>query len=112
MLESALTDATGLMQSHNQEDAAATLLTTATGVDTGVDIAAVSTFALYRVEMQIDSTGLIVKMVSFKDKVQIGSIADALAEDVAVAPVCYIGSKTTSVEAINIKRFATWALAA
>lgn len=106
LMDAALTNADGLFQGWNKADAAATLLTTATGVDTSTDIAAVGTYGRYRVELQRTLTA--VKMVSFKDKVQIGSIADAADEDEECSPVLYIGSGTTSVEAIAIKRFAAW----
>ncbi|MCH8278127.1 MAG: hypothetical protein IIC12_04255 [Proteobacteria bacterium] len=105
-----LTDAAGLFLAHNKSDAAATIATSATGVDTGTDIAAVGTFGRYRVELQRTTT--VVKMVAFKDKVQIGSIADALDEDEECSPVLYIGSGTTSTEAIDVRRFATWAVRA
>lgn len=110
IMDAALTDATGLMQVHNKSDAAATILTSATGVDTGVDIAAVGTYGRYRVELQRTTT--VVKMVSFKDKVQIGSIANALDEDEECSPVLFIGAGTTSVEAIAVKHFAAWGLRA
>ena len=105
-----LTDAVGLMQAHNKSDAAASILTSATGVDTGVDIAAVGTFGRYRVELQRTTT--VVKMVSFKNKVQIGSIADALDEDEECSPVLFIATDEDAIEAITVKHFATWAVRA
>lgn len=105
-----LTDALGLMQAWNRSNVNATLLVSATGVDTGVDIAAVGTFARYRVELQRTTT--VVKMVSFKDKVQIGSIANAYDEDEECAPVVFIVTDEDAVEAIQIKHFAAWGLRA
>ena len=106
-----LTDAAGLFLAHNKADAAATVATSATGVDSGVDIAAVGTFARYRVELQRTTT--VVKMVAFKDKVQIGSIADAFDEDEECSPVTYIGAGLNgSVEAIDVRRWAAWAVRA
>lgn len=105
-----LTDSAGLFLDWNRNNNNATLLTSATGVDTGTDIAAVGTFARYRVELQ--RTGTVVKMVAFKDKVQIGSIADAFDEDEECSPVLLIKAAETAVEAIAIKHFATWALRA
>ena len=57
-------------------------------------------------------TGTVVKMVAFIDKVQIGSIADALDEDEECTPVIYIVTENAVVEALSIRRFATWAMRA
>lgn len=108
LFDASLTDATGLFLAHNKSNAAASIETDATGVDTDTDIEAAGTYQRIRVELQRTTT--VVKMVVFKDKVQIGSIADALDEDEECSPVLYIESGTTSAEALLIRRFSAWAL--
>lgn len=108
IMDAALTDAVGIMLAHNKSDEAASLATTDTGVDTGEDIEAAGTYQRMRVEMVPDGAGAVVMNV-FKDKVLIGTIADALDEDEECSPVLYIGSGTTSTEALGIKRIAAWA---
>jgi hypothetical protein len=110
LMDAALTDAAGIMIPHNKSNAAASIETTATGVDTGSDIEAAGTYQRLRVELQRTTTT--VKAVVFKDKAQIGSIADALDEDEECSPVLYIGSGTTSTEALAVRHFATWGLRA
>ena len=89
---------------HNKDNEAATLAVSATGVDTGTDIAAVATYQRLRVE--ISAAGL---MTCFADKVEIASIASAAALDQEISPVLYIESTDANTKTMKVKRFATWA---
>lgn len=101
--DAAMTDAAGLWAVHNKSDEAATLASTATGCDTGVDIAAVGTYQRLRVE--ISSAGV---MTCFADKVQIARVAASLDVDEEVAPVLLLGSTSAAVKSMDVKRFSAW----
>ena len=103
LMDSRLTDAAGLMAAHNKSNEAATLLVSATGVDTGTDMAAAGTSQRFRVE--ISAAGV---MTCFADKVQIASIAASLDADEEVTPVLYIESTDANTKTLRVKRFATW----
>jgi len=104
LMDQSLTDSDGLFAVHNKGNEAATLATTATGVDTGTDIAAVATYQRLRVE--ISAAGL---MVCFADKVEIASISASLDADEEVSPILYIESTDANTKTMKVKRFATWA---
>lgn len=104
LMDASLTDAAGLMAAHNKSNEAATLLVSATGVDTGSDMPAAGTYTRLRVE--ISAAGV---MTCFKDKVQIASIAASLDADEEVAPVLYIEATEANTKQMDLKRFATWA---
>jgi len=102
-MDAAMTAATRLWAVHNKSDEAATLASTATGCDTGVAISAVGTYQRLRVE--ISRAGV---MTCFADKVQIARVAASLDVDEEVAPVLLLGSTSTAVKALDVKRFACW----
>lgn len=102
-MDAALTAATGLFAAHNKSDEAASILVSATGVDMGAVVPAAGTFVRLRVE--ISRAGV---MTCFVDKVQKTRIAASLDVDEEVAPCLLVGSTTTAVKAMDVKRFATW----
>lgn len=99
-----LTAASRLFAPHNKSDEAASLATTATGVDTGVNIAAAGTFQRLRVE--IDAAGV---MRCFIDKVQVARIAASLDVDEEVSPALALFSTSSAVKSMDVAHFATWA---
>jgi len=103
LMDSGLTNADGVFLPHNKSDEAATIATTATGVDVSVDASPAGTYQRWRVE--ISATGI---MTAFINKVQVGQIVAALDVDEEVAPVFLVGSKTTATKAALVKRFAAW----
>lgn len=103
LMDSGLTAATELFAPHNKSDEAATILTTAAGVDLGVVMPPAGTYVKLRVEVNAAGT-----MTLFKDKIQIGQIVAALDTDEELAPVLLVGSKTTATKAILVKRFSAW----
>lgn len=104
LMDSRLTDAAGLMAAHNKSNEAATLLVSATGVDTGSDVEAAATFQRLRVE--ITAAGL---MLCFKDKVQIASIAASLDVDEEVSPVFFMETTDAVTKTCDVRRFSAWA---
>ena len=101
--DSGLTDADGVFLPHNKGDEAATLAVTATGVDPSVTIAAAGTFQRWRVE--ISRAGV---MTAFVDKVQVGTIAAALAADEEVMPAFYVEANATAIKQANVRRIAMY----
>ncbi len=98
-----LTNGDGLFAPHNKSDEAATIATTATGVDCGVDFPAAGTYTRLRVE--ISAAGV---MTCFKDKAQITQISASLDVDEEVAPVLLLASTSGATKTMLIKQFATW----
>lgn len=98
-----LTNADGLFAIHNKSDEAATLATTATGVDTSTDFPAAGTYVRLRVE--ISAAGV---MTCFANKVQIASIAAALDVDEEVQPSLLIGSTSAATKTMLAKHVAMW----
>lgn len=98
-----LTAASRLFAPHNKADEAATIATTATGVDTGIDFPAAATYVRLRVE--ITKLG---HMLCFTDKILRTSILLAATPATAVGPVMYIGSTSLAVKDMKCKQFATW----
>lgn len=98
-----LTDADGVFAPHNKSDEAASIATSATGVDPSVTIAAAGTYQRWRVE--ISRAGV---MTCFVNKAQVTRIAASLDADEEVAPSFYIASTSTATKTALLKRFATW----
>lgn len=101
--DTGLTDADRLFAPHNKSDEAATIATTATGVDTGTDFPAAGTYIRLRVE--ISAAGA---MTCFANKAQITSIAASLDVDEECVPVLYVESNAASVKTMLCKHFAAW----
>lgn len=106
LFDAGLTAATRWFAPHNKADEAASILTSAAGVDTGVDVTAADTGAYQRLRVEIRRDG---KMVCFIDKVQVTSIASSASLTVALAPVALVSSSTTTVKIADFKHFAAWA---
>jgi len=104
VFDSGLTAATELFAPHNKSDEAATILTTATGVDTGTVIPAFGTYV--RLRVQISATGV---MTCFRNKVQVTQISAALDADEETSPVLLVRSLASATKAILIRSFGTWA---
>ncbi len=98
-----LTDGDRWFAPHNKSNEAATIATTATGVDTGVDVAAAGTYQ--RVRVEISQSGV---MTCFINQVQVSRIAASLDVDEEVSPVCLVGSLTTATATMLLRRFAAW----
>lgn len=88
---------------HNKSDEAATIATTATGVDTGVNLAAAGTYQRLRVE--ISPAGI---MTCFIDKTQVTQISASLDTDEEIAPVLAIMSTSAATKTMLVKQFAAW----
>jgi len=102
-----LTDGDRYFAAYNKSDAAASILTSTTGVDTGVDVAAAGTYQRLRVE--ISRAGV---MTCFVDKLQVTQISAALDVDEEVAPALVLGSTSTAVKAALVKYFGAWGVRA
>ena len=102
-MDAALTDAAGIFLPHNKSDEAASIATTATGVDTGYDVEAAATYQRWRIE--INSAGV---LTAFKNKVQIGQISAALDADEELALAFLIASTSTAVKSCIVKKVAFW----
>src|SRR3990167_8995934 len=98
-----LTDTDGVFAPHNKSDEAASIATTAAGVDCASTMAAAGTYQRWRVE--ISRAGV---MTGFIDKAQVTRIAAALDVDEEVAPTFYIESTSTAVKIVDVKRIAAW----
>ena len=101
--DSGLTDADGVFAPHNKSNEAASLATTATGVDCSTTISAAGTFQRWRVE--ISTAGV---MTCFVNKTQVTSISASLDADEEVAPSFYVESNASAVKTCDVRRFATW----
>jgi hypothetical protein len=99
-----LTDADRLFAPHNKSDEAASIATTATGVDTGTDIATAGTYQRLRVEISAGGD-----MRCFVNKALVTTIVDALDADEEVTPVLCVFSTSSAVKSIDVSHFATWA---
>jgi hypothetical protein len=82
VMDANLTDADGLFLAHVKANAAATIATSATGVDLSTSLAAAATYQRFRLE--ISAAGV---AVAFIDKVQKSSISGALTAATVLAPV-------------------------
>lgn len=88
---------------HNKSDEAATIATTATGVDTGITLAAAGTYQ--RVRVEISAAGV---MTCFIDKIQVTQISAAVDTDEELNPVLLIGSLASATKTLLVKRFGFW----
>jgi hypothetical protein len=102
-----LTDGDGIFLPHNKSNEAATIATTATGVDTSTTMAAAATYSRWRV--QISAAGV---MIAFVNKAQVGTITAALDVDEELAPSFYIESTSAATKSVKVDRFDTWGLRA
>lgn len=108
IFDSALTDADRLFAPHDKANTNANILTTATGVDTGVDFPAAGTYKRLRVE--VDSDGA-VRM--FAAKAQIASFAAAtLTTTTAIHPICGVRSTDAAIKSMLVKHFGAWGVRA
>lgn len=99
-----LTDGDRLFAPHDKGNTNASIATSATGVDTGVDIAAAGTYQRLRVECDADGA-----LRMFVDKAQVTSFAaGALDADEEIQPIVQLISEGTSVIGILVKQFAAW----
>ena len=98
-----LTDGDGIFLPHNKSNAAASIATSATGVDTSTTMAAAGTYTRWRVE--ISAAGV---MTAFVNKVQKGSISAALDVDEELAPSFHIESTNAATKSVLVDRFSTW----
>lgn len=89
---------------HDKGNANASIATTATGVDTGVDVAAAGTYQRLRVECDADGT---VRM--FIDKALVASFdAATLDVDEEIQPMFYIESTSAATKTALVKHFHAW----
>lgn len=98
-----LTDTDRYFAPHNKSNEAATIATTATGVDTGVDVAVAGTYQ--RLRVQISAAGV---MTCFVNKAQVSQISAALDVDEEVGPVLCLSSTSTAVKSALVKHFSAW----
>lgn len=103
MFDAALTAATRWFAAHNKADEAASHLVSATGVDTGVNVAAVTVYQRLRVE--ISATGV---MTCFINKAQVTQIAASASPTVDLAPVLLISGSSSAIDVMDVKQFAAW----
>lgn len=102
--DTGLTDGDRLFAPHDKGNANASIATTATGVDTGVDIAAAGTYQRLRVECSAGGA-----VTCFVDKAQVASFAaGCLDADEEIQPMCYLESNAASVKSLLVKQFGTW----
>jgi hypothetical protein len=101
--DAGLTAAARLFAPHNKSDEAASIATTATGVDTGSDFPAAGTYVRLRVE--ISAAGV---MTCFVNKAQVSQIAASLDVDEEVAPSLLVGSTSAATKTMLVKRVAFW----
>lgn len=100
---SELTDNDRWFAPHDKANANASIATTATGVDTGIDLVA-GTYQRLRVECDADG---VVRV--FIDKVLISTFAAATLDvDEEVHPIFYVESSTTATKTATLKHFAAW----
>lgn len=102
--DTGLTDTTGLYAPYNNNDGAASIATTATGVDTGTDIAAAGTYQRLRVEISYYGV-----MSCFVDKVLVTQIASAALTSTNFAGTLYIASLASATKTLNVTKFGCWA---
>jgi hypothetical protein len=98
-----LTDTDGLFLPHNKGNAAASIETTATGVDLSTTISAAGTDQRWRAELAEDGD-----ITVFVDKAQVGTIAIALDVDEEVTPVFFIESTSAATKSATVKKVAMW----
>lgn len=102
--DTSLTDGDRYFAPHDKGNANASIATTATGVDTGVDVAAAGTFQRLRVEVDADGA---VRM--FINKALVATFAaGTLDADEEIQPVLILGSASAAVKSIDVKHFGAW----
>jgi hypothetical protein len=102
--DTSLTDGDRYFAPHDAGNTNASIATSATGVDTGVDVAAAGTFQRLRVEV---SSGGAVTM--FIDKAQVTSFAAATLDvNEEIHPVLILGSASAAVKSADVKQFGAW----
>lgn len=106
LMDASATVAARLYAAHNKANEAATIATTATGVDTGTAFPAAGTYIRLRVE--IDAVGT---MRCYANNVLISAIASAASTTVALTPVLYIESRASAVKTMLVKSFSAYSLA-
>lgn len=99
---SELTDDDRWFAPHDKDNANASIATTATGVDTGIDVVA-ATYQRLRVEC--DSNGTVRVFIA---KVLKSTFTLALEVTEEVHPMFYVESSTTATKTATLKHFATW----
>lgn len=99
---SELTDNDRWFAPHDKDNANASIATSATGVDTGVDLVA-GTYQRLRVECDADGTVRV-----FIDKVLKATFTLCLEVTEEVHPMFYIESSTTATKSATLKHFSTW----
>ena len=100
---SELTDADRIYAAYNNADGAASIATTAAGVDTGSNFPAAGTYVKLLVRVEPDGT-----MKSYVDGTLLSTIPSAAATSVAVNPVMYLESNSTAVKSMLVRKFAAW----
>lgn len=103
IMDTGLTATARLFAPHNKSDEAASILTSATGVDTGVDLATAGTYQRFRVE--ISRAGV---MTCFVDKIQVTQIAASVDVDEELSAVIYVGSLASATKTLLLKKLAFW----
>lgn len=106
LMDADLTDAAGLMMVYNKADAAASIATTATGVDTGLDMPTAGTYVKLKVQIDADGT-----MTCYRNDVVIGKRVGSASTTVKLNPVLYVESRTTTTQAILCKSFLAYSAA-
>jgi len=102
-MDTGLTDADGIFLPHNKSNAAATIATTATGVDISQTMPAAATYTKWAV--QISAAGV---MTAFIDYVEVGTIAAALDADEEMMPVFYLEANGAAIKSATVKQIAMW----
>lgn len=97
---SEMTDDNRWFAPHDKANTNATILTTATGVDTGTDVAAAGTYQRLRVECDANGT---VRM--FIDKALEATFTECLDVDEEMHPMVFVESSTTAVQTILLRHF-------
>lgn len=103
MFDSGMTAATEIFAPHNKADEAASILSTATGVDTGATVAAVATYQRWRVELS--AAGV---MTVFINGVQVTQISASSSTTVDLAPILLVSGTSSAVDILDVKHWATW----
>lgn len=89
---------------HDKGNANASIATTATGVDTGVDQAAAGTYQRLRVECDADGAVRV-----FIDKALVSSFdAGCLDTDEEIHPILYVESTSTATKTMLVKSYGAW----
>jgi hypothetical protein len=106
--DTSLTDGDRYFAPHDAGNANASIATTATGVDTGVDVAAAGTFQRLRVEVDADGG-----VRCFIDKVLVATFAAATLDvDEELHPVLILGSASAAVKSLDVTQFGAWGVRA